>query len=59
MLYEVITKLDGFKAALPNSEVRYNETKGVIKLTLFAERYEWEFIPVSGGFRDRGGHTCH
>ena len=52
-------KRDGFKAALPNSEARYNETKGVIKLTLFAGRYEWEFIPVSGSFRDRGGDTCH
>jgi len=52
-------KRDGFRTALANSQMRYNETRGVIKFTLFADHYRWDFIPVSGDFRDRGGDTCH
>jgi hypothetical protein len=33
---------------------------GVLKLTLHAGRYEWEFLPVEGAsFTDRGGGPCH
>lgn len=42
-----------------NSEVRYNSTDGVLKLTLFQDRYEWRFIPVSGSFTDNGSASCH
>lgn len=48
-----------FGPPLPNSEVRYNATPGVIKFTLLPDRYEWEFIPVSGTFRDAGTAACH
>jgi hypothetical protein len=44
----------------PNSEARNTGTFGVLKLTLYAERYDWEFIPVAGGeFRDSGSGECH
>ena len=33
---------------------------GVIKLTLHANSYDWEFLPVPGvSFTDRGSGTCH
>jgi len=48
-----------FGPPLANSEVRYNATPGVIKFTLFPDRYEWEFIPTSGDFRDAGSTGCH
>lgn len=44
----------------PNSEVRDNVTHGVIKFTLYADRYDWEFIPVYGStFTDTGSAECH
>jgi hypothetical protein len=42
-----------------NSEVRNNNTHGVIKFTLHPKSYEWEFIPVAGQkFTDRGAAQC-
>lgn len=44
----------------PNSEVRNGETFGVLKLTLHADTYEWQFIPIAGQtFTDRGTGSCH
>jgi hypothetical protein len=44
----------------PNSEVRNYTTHGVIKLTLHAASYDWQFIPVAGQtFTDAGQGTCH
>jgi hypothetical protein len=44
----------------PNSEVRNNETFGVLKLTLYTDRYEWRFMPVAGSsFTDNGSASCH
>jgi hypothetical protein len=44
----------------PNSEVRNNTTHGVLKLTLRADRYDWEFVPVAGAtFTDSGSGRCH
>ena len=44
----------------PNSEVRNDNTYGVLKMTLAAHSYKWEFIPVPGkAFRDSGEGTCH
>jgi 3',5'-cyclic AMP phosphodiesterase CpdA len=40
-----------------NSELQIRAF-GVLKLTLFSERYQWEFVPVSGA-SDVGGGTCH
>jgi len=43
-----------------NSEVRNGDTFGVLKLTLAAGRYAWEFIPTAGlTFRDAGRGVCH
>jgi hypothetical protein len=48
-----------FSTIRPNSEVRNNDTFGVLKLTLRPTRYEWEFVPVAGGsFHDSGGADC-
>ncbi len=45
---------------LPNSEVFNGTTFGVLKLTLSAGSYTWEFIPEAGGmFTDSGSGTCH
>jgi Invasin, domain 3/Bacterial Ig-like domain (group 1)/Calcineurin-like phosphoesterase len=47
-------------AVAPNSEARNSNTFGVLKLTLSAGSYTWEFIPTaSGTFRDSGSGTCH
>lgn len=48
-----------FGAARPNSEVRYTATPGVLKLTLYPDRYDWQFLPTSGSFRDSGSGSCH
>jgi hypothetical protein len=50
VLYQPIT-------VKPNSERRLTAF-GVLKLTLQAESYQWEFIPVSGA-GDSGSGTCH
>jgi hypothetical protein len=35
-------------------------TYGILKLTLFANSYDWQFIPEAGGtFTDSGTGTCH
>jgi hypothetical protein len=44
----------------PNSEVRQADTFGVLKLTLHATTYDWEFVPEAGkAFADTGTGTCH
>jgi len=43
----------------PNSEVVNTSTFGVLKLTLYPDRYEWEFISAGGTFTDHGGGRCH
>ena len=44
----------------PNSEVRNNDTYGVLRLTLGAGSYRWEFIRAAGGtFTDSGSGSCH
>ena len=43
----------------PNSEVRYRGW-GVLKLTLGASGYGWEFMPIEGSsFTDTGTGACH
>lgn len=47
------------KAIQPNSEVRENQTWGILRLTLHARDYDWEFVPVEGqSFRDFGSGSC-
>ncbi|HZW03703.1 MAG TPA: metallophosphoesterase, partial [Anaerolineaceae bacterium] len=50
----------GFAAPLPNSEVRNSGEFGVLALTLYPDRYEWQFHPVEpDGFSDSGAGFCH
>jgi len=52
--------LYSFDAAEPHSEVRNATTHGVLKLTLHADGYDWDFVPVAGKtFTDSGSGTCH
>jgi Calcineurin-like phosphoesterase len=45
--------------AIANSEIRNDDTFGVLKLTLYPTRYEWQFIPVAGKtFTDSGTAPC-
>jgi Calcineurin-like phosphoesterase len=49
-----------FVQVRPNSQVRNDNTYGVIKLVLMPEKYKWTFIPISGAtFTDSGEGTCH
>lgn len=51
--------LYGFTKALPNSEVRYNSSHGVILFKLYPASYEWVFISTTGDFQDSGSADCH
>ncbi len=45
---------------IANSEVRDDKTFGVLKLTLHAGSYDWEFLPETGEtFTDSGSASCH
>jgi hypothetical protein len=49
-----------FGTILPTSEVRDDTSYGVLKLTLHAGGYDWQFIPAQGGsFIDSGSDKCH
>ena len=49
-----------FGTPKPNSEIRNADTFGVLKLTLHAKSYDWEFVPEEGKtFKDSGSGTCH
>lgn len=49
-----------FGTIQPNSEVRNGDTFGVLKLTLTATGYSWEFVPEAGKtFSDSGNGSCH
>jgi hypothetical protein len=42
------------------SEVRQNDTFGVLKLTLHDGNYDWRFVPEHGrSFTDAGTGSCH
>jgi hypothetical protein len=50
----------GFGTILPNSQVRNSNTHGVLKFTLHASSYEWQFVPEAGKtFTDSGSTACH
>jgi len=45
---------------LPASEAIDNTSYGILKLTLYPDSYEWEFLPIEGhSFRDSGSAECH
>ena len=50
------------RAGLPvaNSEVRNDDTFGVLRLTLDRSGYDWQFVPEQGKtFSDSGSGNCH
>jgi hypothetical protein len=52
--------LRNFPSVAQHSEARDSDTHGVLMLSLYETRYEWEFIPVAGGvFQDSGEAHCH
>jgi len=49
-----------FGTPIANTEAYNTDTYGVLKLTLSATGYSWEFIPVAGAtYRDSGSGSCH
>ena len=49
-----------FGTPKPNSEVRNGTANGVLKLTLRATGYDWQFVPAVGSsFTDSGSASCH
>jgi calcineurin-like phosphoesterase family protein len=49
----------GFDSPIANSQVRNDDTFGVLKLTLHAYSYDWRFVPEAGKtFTDSGSRTC-
>jgi hypothetical protein len=49
-----------FSSPIANTEAYNTSTYGVLKLTLNAGSYTWEFIPVAGqSYRDSGSGSCH
>ena len=51
--------LEAFVGAQPHSEIRNAGTWGVLKLSLYLDRYTWKFLPVLGGETvDSGSGTC-
>jgi hypothetical protein len=51
--------LYAFSSIQPNSQVRNNTAYGVLKLTLHATSYDWQFVPIAGqNFTDSGTGNC-
>ena len=49
-----------FTTIAANSLVRNNDTFGVLKLTLHASSFDWQFIPIAGQtFTDSGTQACN
>jgi hypothetical protein len=49
-----------FGMPIANSQVRDDDTFGVLELTLLPTSYSWQFIPEAGGtFADSGSSPCH
>jgi hypothetical protein len=52
--------LHSFGTVKANSEVRDNQSFGVLKLALGSAGYGWEFVPLAGSrFTDTGTGACH
>ena len=48
-----------FNGVAPNTDTRQNTTFGVLKLTLHATSYDWQFVKANGSNNDSGTGTCH
>jgi hypothetical protein len=45
---------------VPNSDVYNVDTFGILRMTLHADSYDWQFVPVPGeSFTDAGAASCH
>ena len=43
-----------------NSEARNSTVFGILKLTLHASSYDWQFVPQAGqSYSDAGSGACH
>jgi hypothetical protein len=52
--------LDPTNQQAANSQAWQASTLGVLKLTLHATSYDWQFVPVAGGsYTDSGTGNCH
>lgn len=52
--------LRDFGSTAANSEVRFSDGYGILRLDLFENGYEWEFLAEPGaGFTDSGAGACH
>ncbi|MBV1853939.1 CBM96 family carbohydrate-binding protein [Catellatospora tritici] len=52
--------LYSFGTIQPNSQARNNNTFGVLKFTLHASGYDWQFVPQAGKtYNDSGTGSCH
>ncbi|MEV0456579.1 CBM96 family carbohydrate-binding protein [Catellatospora methionotrophica] len=50
----------GFGTIAPNSQARNSDTWGVLKFTLHANSYDWQFVPQAGKtYNDSGTGSCH
>jgi hypothetical protein len=48
------------RAISPHSEVRNDDTYGILQMTLRPTGYDWRFVPEPGGaFTDSGSDVCH
>jgi alkaline phosphatase len=52
-------ELRPFEELAAHSEFRLAGSWGILRLTLHAASYEWEFVPVSGDVADAGSTPCH
>ncbi len=52
-------ELRSFRDPAPNSELRIAGVNGVLKLTLKADGYDWQFIPTATDVGDAGSGPCH
>jgi hypothetical protein len=49
-----------FGTSAANSAARNATAYGVLKLTLHASSYDWQFVPIAGQtFTDSGTQACH
>jgi hypothetical protein len=52
--------MSGFGTIRSTSEVRSNTANGVLKLTLHADSYDWQFVPIPGDtLNDSGTASVH
>jgi len=52
--------LDEFLGPSPNSATRFNESFGVLALSLYSGGYDWDYVtPPGTPFTDRGSAACH